>query len=141
MWSGVLTQDHQSLNPNWRTITKTCLIHFSQQVSYLETRPKCNCDARQPIVTSDRGYITNKVVKRTQKISNNQWRHVLFDLTDFQKLLPVKSFNYGYMTSKWQKANVTIGPMICSGGGVLNQILNFSRFEVLSNRLRISCSL
>jgi len=62
-----------------------------QQVPYLETRPKCNCDARQPMVTSDRGYITNK------------------------KLLPVKSFNYGYMTSKWQKANVTIGPMICSG--------------------------
>ena len=34
----------------------------------------------------------------------------------FQKLLPVKGFNYGYMSSKWQKANVTIGPMICSGG-------------------------
>jgi len=61
------------------------------QMPYLETRPKCNCDARQAMVTSDRGFITNK------------------------KLLPVKGFNYGYMTSKWQKANVTIGPMICSG--------------------------
>ena len=54
-----------------------------------------------------------------------QW--FVFGLTYFQKLLPLKGFNYGYMTSKWQKANVTIGPMICSGG-VLNLFLNLNQF-------------
>jgi len=66
--------------------TTTC---FSEP--YMMTKPPCNCDARDPIFRQDTGIITNK------------------------DLLPIKSFNYGFMTSSYQKANITIGPLICNG--------------------------
>jgi len=66
--------------------TSTC---FSEP--YTTTKPPCNCDARDPVFRQDIGIITNK------------------------DLLPIKSFNYGFMKSSYQKANITIGPLVCNG--------------------------
>jgi len=63
---------------------------------YTSTKPTCNCDARDPVFRQDIGKITNK------------------------DLLPIKSFNYGFMTSSYQKANITIGPLVCSGPCMCN---------------------
>jgi len=72
--------------PNDEETTNTC---FSEP--YHSTKPPCNCDARDPVFRQDIGIITNK------------------------DLLPIKSFNYGFMTSSYQKANITIGPLVCNG--------------------------
>jgi len=49
----------------------------------------CNCDARDPVLRSDQGIITN------------------------MEALPIQSFNYGLMSSPLQNATITIGPLEC----------------------------
>ena len=79
-------------------VTKTKLAGESNNCA--DSNLKCNCDAKQPTWLTDDGVITS------------------------MELLPITAFQYGPLEFDLERANVTLGRLICSGNFLTN-ILGF----------------